>query len=64
MATGVAPDLNPVEAIWNHTKYTDLPNRVPDDQQELFDWVAESLNDQHFRPSLLTSFLRRAKLVL
>jgi transposase len=28
-----APDLNPVEAIWNQTKYADLPNRVPDDKE-------------------------------
>ena len=57
-----APDLNPVEAVWNHTKYADLPNRVPEDSYELFDLVAESLNDQHFRSPLLHSFLRRAKL--
>jgi len=59
-----APDLNPVEAIWNHTKYADLPNHVPDDAFELHDLVAESLNDQHFRPVLLQSFFRRAKLPL
>ena len=59
-----APDLNPVEAIWNQTKYADLPNRIPDDKEELFDLVAESLNDQHFRPSLLESFVRRADLEL
>lgn len=59
-----APDLNPVEAVWNHAKYTDLPNRIPADSFELCDWVAESLNDQHFRPLLLHSFFRRAKLQL
>lgn len=59
-----APDLNPVEAIWNHAKYADLPNHVPDDVWELHDLVAESLNDQHFRPPLLRSFFRRAKLTL
>ena len=57
-----APDLNPVEGVWNHAKYADLPNHVPDDSYELFDLVAESLNDQHFRPPLLQSFFRRAKL--
>jgi transposase len=57
-----APDLNPVEGIWNHTKYADLANHVPDDSSELCDLVAESLNDQHFRPPLLQSFFRHAKL--
>jgi transposase len=57
-----APDLNPVEAVWNHTKYADLPNRVPDDTFELCELVAESLNDQHFRTPLLQSFFRRANL--
>ena len=59
-----APDLNPVEAIWNHAKYADLPNRVPGDVYELCDLVAESLNDQHFRPPLLQSYFRRAQLTL
>lgn len=57
-----APDLNPVEAIWNHAKYSDLANRVPDDVFQLCDLVGQSLNDQHFRPPLLKSFLRRAQL--
>lgn len=57
-----APDLNPVEAVWNHAKYSDLANRVPDNVFQLCDLVGQSLNDQHFRPPLLRSFLRRAKL--
>jgi len=59
-----APDLNPVEAIWNYAKYAQLPNRVPDDVDELWDLVAESLDDQHFRPDLLKSFFNHAKLNL
>ena len=57
-----APDLNPVEAVWNQAKYSDLSNRVPDDVFQLCDLVGQSLNDQHFRTPLLQSFLRRAKL--
>jgi transposase len=57
-----AADFNPVEAVWQHTKYADLANYVPADSYELCDRVAESLNDQHFRPPLLQSFFRRAKL--
>lgn len=59
-----APDLNPVEAVWQHAKYADLPNCVPEDTSELYDLVADSLNDQHFRPHLLQSFFHRAKLKL
>jgi transposase len=57
-----APDLNPVEAVWNYAKYTDLPNYIPDDKWELFDEVAQSLNDQHSRRPLLKSFFARAEL--
>ena len=57
-----APDLNPVEAIWNQAKYSDLANHVPDDVFQLCDLVGQSLNDQHFQTPLLKSHLRRAKL--
>ena len=57
-----APDLNPAEAVWNHAKYVDLANYVPDDRADLWDRVAESLNDQHFQTPLLQSFLARAGL--
>lgn len=57
-----APDLNPVEGIWNQTKCHDLANQVPNHTHELCDWVAESLNDQHFQSDLLQSFFRRAGL--
>lgn len=30
-----APDLNPVEYLWAHTKYNNLPNYLPDDVLEL-----------------------------
>jgi len=26
-----APDLNPAEQVWNHTKYADLGNFIPED---------------------------------
>jgi transposase len=48
-----APNLNPVEAVWQHTKFADLANYAPADSFELCDRVAESLNDQHFRQPLL-----------
>lgn len=50
---GYAPDLNPVEAVWNHTKYGDLANFIPDDIDDLgrrLDW---SLRCRRSRPSAL-----------
>jgi len=32
---GYAPDLNPVEMIWDHTKYADLANFFPENLQHL-----------------------------
>ena len=61
---GYAPDLNPVEAIWNHTKYSDLANFIPNDIDHLFDSVADSLDDQCFNASLKRSFFRSAQLDL
>jgi hypothetical protein len=26
-----APELNPVDMVWNHNKYADLANFIPDD---------------------------------
>jgi transposase len=30
-----APDLNPVEQVWRHTKHVDLPNYLPSDADDL-----------------------------
>lgn len=57
-----APDLNPVEHVWNHTKYGDLANYVPDDVLELeleLDWSIEQTRQ---RPELLRSFFHAADL--
>lgn len=40
---GYAPDLNPVEYIWGHTKYGDMPNLGPEDLDEADRLVDESL---------------------
>lgn len=61
---GYAPDLNPVEAVWNHTKYADLANFVAADIDHLFDNVVESLDDQYFNDTLKHSFFRSAQLDL
>jgi len=57
-----APDLNPVEHVWNHTKYGDLANYVPDDLLDLeleLDW---SIGQTRRRPDLLRSFFHAAEL--
>ncbi|MCY2924506.1 MAG: transposase, partial [Planctomycetota bacterium] len=59
-----APDLNPVEHVWNHTKYGDLANYIPDDVFDLeleLDW---SIYQTRHRPELLRSFFHAAKLEL
>lgn len=59
-----APDLNPVEALWSHAKYSTLANFAPDDADHLFDAVTEAVGDLHFAPPLLQSFFHAAKLSL
>ena len=57
-----APDLNPVEHVWNHTKYGDLANYVPDDVLDLeleLDW---SIDQTRHRPELLRSFFHATEL--
>lgn len=59
-----APDLNPVEHVWNHTKYGDLANYIPDDVHDLdceLDW---SLHKTRQCPRLLRSFFHAAQLEL
>jgi transposase len=48
-----APDLNPVEAVWNWLKYGRLPNFVPRDVSDLDDWVIEYLVELKHDPGLL-----------
>jgi hypothetical protein len=51
-----APDLDPVEAVWNHTKCVDLANFVPYDLDELQDAVIDSLEKQTANPALKRSY--------
>ena len=59
-----APDLNPAEQLWNHTKYADLANFVADDLNHLGRRVGLSLYQQSRRSTLLRSFFKTAKLRL
>lgn len=53
-----APDLNPVEAMWNCMKHGDLANFLPNDLYELGDAVVDSLfrqrNDRRIKNPIFT----------
>jgi hypothetical protein len=57
-----APELNPTEQVWNHTKYADLPNLAPDDLGELDSLVYSSLSSTRGQSRLLRSFFDLAGL--
>jgi len=59
-----APELNPQEECWNHTKYIDLANFIPEDVDDLYEAVRTSISQQRSNPALLRSFFEYAKLKL
>lgn len=59
-----APDLNPTEQVWNHAKYSDLPNIAPMDLEELDCLVRSSIAHSRSEQHLLRSFFRTAELRL
>jgi hypothetical protein len=59
-----APELNPVEQVWNHSKYGDLANYIPDDVYELKKAVCSSINHMRSQKPLLCSFFKKAELDL
>ena len=59
---GYAPDLNPVEAVWSQTKYTDLANYVPDDVLDLKIEAELALEATRGKQKLLRSFFHAARL--
>lgn len=59
-----APDLNPVEQVWSHTKYADLANYIPDDIDALAEAVMHSIEQTGCRQALLRSFFHHAGLKL
>ncbi len=59
-----APELNPDEQVWNHTKYADLSNFIPDDVLHLGQSVAASLRKTRGQQHLLRSFFKHARLPL
>ncbi len=59
-----APDLNPVEAIWNHTKCVDLADFIPNDLDELQSAILKSIQAERSNPQLKRSFFEFAGLKL
>lgn len=57
-----APELNPVEQVWNHTKHTDLANFIPDNALQLGRSVADSIRATRSRKTLIRSFFNHAGL--
>ncbi len=57
-----APDLNPVERIWSHTKYGDLANYIPEDLLDLEVELEYSMDQTRQCPELWRSFFHAAKL--
>jgi len=59
-----APELNPVEMVWNHTKYADLANFIPDNLDHLHQAVTTSLGNMRAQSHLIRSFFQHARLEL
>ena len=57
-----APELNPVEQVWNHSKYSELANYIPDDVPALEKAVRKSIEHIRSQKTLLRSFFKKAGL--
>ena len=57
-----APETNPDEMVWEHTKHGRLANFAPEDTTELRAEVVKELERLHRRPKLLASFIRQARI--
>lgn len=59
-----APELNPVEQIWNYGKNRELANFCPSDLQELRRLARRGLRRMQRRPALLAAFWKQTELAL
>lgn len=59
-----APDLNPVEGMWGHSKRCKLGNYCPDSVEELTMTAHEKLSQYQDDQSILRSFIRHTGLPL
>jgi transposase len=61
---GYAPDLNPAEQVWGHTKWADLANLLPAGLEDRGEAIDGSLGALACEPHLLRSFFRASGLTL
>ena len=59
-----APELNPVEHVWGHTKSADLSNHTPDSLAAVADTVEGALTGTSGEQALLDGFMRATELEL
>ena len=59
---GYAPELNPDEYVWGHTKYAELCNYAAPNLSELGQTVGTTLQKLRSRRDLLQSFINHAHL--
>jgi len=59
---GYAPELNPDEYVWSHTKYAELCNYAAPNLPELGRIVGATLQKLRNRPDLLQGFIDHARL--
>jgi transposase len=59
-----APELNPVEFVWNHAKYGRGANYLPRDLDELHGWLRRLLDEARGETERKRSFFNQAKLPL
>ena len=57
-----APDLNPDEGVWGHTKYARLCNFAPIDTNHLRKQLTEQLDELRHCSDLLAAFVKHTKL--
>lgn len=58
---GYAPETNPDESVWQHTKHGRLANFAPEDTAELRTVLVEEFGRLQGRPDLLAAFIRHVK---
>lgn len=58
-----APELDPVENVWDQSKYGDLANFIPDNILQVHDVLDTLLQDYRHDPVRLQSFFRSAHLI-
>ena len=59
---GYAPEANPDESVWEHTKHGRLANFAPEDTAELRAELIRELVRLQRSPGLLSAFIRHARI--